>query len=326
VVVGDAGMTNLYAHFHLPANCRTCFDLSRDGQYLAAGYEYVDPSHIDVWEVATGRNVARIPKTHASEVYVHSDGRYLVYWSAFGRSGPWVCDMITGQRENVKGAFGLASSGRTHDGKALLLLRNWGLRTRSGRRGCFRLTFDPFSVSPLPLPASRNVWVLACSPADDTFVILEDGETVSCVRLEDSGAVWRQQVPETGWISYTGDGRFVALEQHAPAGGGAARIVVLDARSGEIVRKIEQPEQGRFPLDGPRVLCLSGRFANLETGEIEPGVSDIRRWYSLIGYPECDKDRPMGEFEKWSHDQARRLGADESWSAAPEDAGRLSDK
>jgi len=49
-------------------------------------------------------------------------------------------------------------------------------------------------------------------------------------------------------------------------------------------------------------------FANLETGKLEPGVSDIRRWYSLIGYPECDKYRPMGAFEKWSHDRAQELG------------------
>jgi len=297
-------MSGVFAHLRLPANCHDCFDVSRDGRRLATGYHYVTPSHIDVWDVATGRVVASIGKTYASDVSLCADHRHVIWWSSGGKPGTWIHDFAGPRTEKLKGAFAPSNGTWTRDGRTLLLRRHRG-------RGGLRLTFEPRRISPLPLPGSRNVWHLAGNPAEDTFVVREGDFAVSCLYADNCQLVWRRRVPETGWVCCTGDGRFVALEQHAPAGGGAARIVVLDARSGEIVRKIEQPEQGRFPLDGPRVLCLSGRFANLETGEIEPGVSDIRRWYALIGYPECNKDRPMGEFEKWSHDQARRLGADE---------------
>lgn len=278
VALVDQSLTRLLACFDLPANCRDGFDLSRDGQYLATGYIYVMPSHIELREVASGRIVASIPKTYASDVGLPANDRYVVYWSAVGKSGTWVYDRVSSQAVKIKRASAPTPGAWTHDRKALLL----PVGTQRGGKAGFRVTFDPISVSSQLFPARHAVWVLDTNPLGDTFVILESDYTISCLRIADSSIVWRSQVPEVGWIAYTGDGRFLGMEQYDDPNGGVVRLVVLDACTGEIVRRIEQPEHGRYPFSGPRLLCVSGRIANLETGEVERGASDANWWRTVL--------------------------------------------
>jgi hypothetical protein len=108
-------------------------------------------------------------------------------------------------------------------------------------------------------------------------------DKVASLSVDTLQLMWQRYIPHAGWISYSGDGHFIAVPQHAPGGGRPERILMLDSSSGEVVRTVEEPEeQARYPLDGPRFLCYSGRFLNAETGEFEEGVSTPGFWDTIL--------------------------------------------
>lgn len=279
-------MRSLVAHFRLPADCRGCFDLSCDGRRLAVGLSYTDPCHIEVRDVSSGRVEAALPRTFAFDVGLAGDGRTILYWSDREPSRTWVHDLVTGDRTFVRGAFGRFAGSWARQRDALLLRQYRG-------PGGVRLRFDPLRVEPLTWPSRRGTWAMAASPLDDTFAALDGDGYVWRIDAGTGAPLWRQRVRKAGWVAFTGDGRFLGLEQHE-GGSGVARTVILDAATGELVRKVERREVARYPLSGPRLLCASGRVLNAETGEVADGVSSTRWWYEQ--FPDDDAQaEPAGQ-------------------------------
>jgi hypothetical protein len=273
VAVVNFDQSALFGVLQLEANWPYCFAVSEDGLLIATGYGPWPPARLDIWDLAGGTVASTIENTSAFDVTLSHEHRYVIWRGYCGRHGAWIRDLRTSRTEKLKGAGSPCNGSWTRDGKALLLPMWQG-------KGGLRINIDPFEITPLPLPNKHRAWIVACNPRDDTIAMLENGR-VSCLQVDDCGVLWKRAL-RVGWLAYTGDGRFIALEQNAPGGGAPERIIVLDALSGEIARTIEQPEQARYPLAGPKMLCLSGRIANLETGEVEDGVSDIKWWNSLL--------------------------------------------
>jgi len=274
VAVVSSARKMLLTQLELPAGCRYAFGISSDGRHLAAGYQYVQLSSLQVWDLSSGALVAERPKSYPFALDFEPRARYIIYDAIYGTPGTYFYEVSSHKVEKLRGACGPPNAAFTRDGQTMLMPRKRGA-------GGFRVTFQPFGIAEISLPTKKPAWLLRASPCTDTFLILDSGATVSNVDVSSGELVWKRKVPEAGWLSYSGDGRFVAVTEHR-SNGGVKRLVVLEGRSGEIIRIIELAERASDPLAGPKVLCLSGRFVNLETGEVEPGVSDLDWWNSLL--------------------------------------------
>ena len=278
VAVVDSLRRTLVAHVRLPASCGYAYAVSNDRRYLAVGYQYARLSSIQLWDLGSGNITAEIPKSYPSILEFDPSGRYIVYEAVYGRAGTYVYDLLAGNTESVSGAQGPPSIAFTQSGLIMPRVKS----ARTGEQRGLRVRFDPLAITEISLPTKKPVWLLSASPSENTFLILDAGATISNVDAASGKLIWKQRVSEAGWLSYSGDGRFVAVLECDASHGGAKRLVVLDGSSGKVVRFIEHAERASAPLAGPKALCLSGRFVNLETGEVESGVSDVDWWRSLL--------------------------------------------
>lgn len=274
VVAVNSERKALVVNIELPADCRIAFALSRDGRFLATGYEYTQLSSLQVWDCESAEMVAEQPKAYPFVLAFEPSGRHLVYTAVHGKSGTYLYDCMSAQTTKVQGGLGPMNAAFPRDSRTMLMPRDRG-------RGGFRITFQPLDIIEIPLPTRRPVVLLRASPVADTFAMLDVGGAVTCMCVSTSDVVWKRKIAEAGWLSYSGDGRFLAVLQ-CDRNAAPQRLMVLDAASGELLRVIEHNERATDPLAGPKVLCLSGRFVNLETGEIETGVSEAIWWESLL--------------------------------------------
>ena len=265
------------------ADCMHRFFLSQDGGLLAAAFafeafccvEVVDLSRnpIITPESREAATVLRIDRVHALDVRIAPTGETLLYWRHGARSGTYAVHVPSGQRQKLAGVTFPTKGAWMTDSVMLPFDR---------RSGGVRVSYWPLTVSAVPLPSKTEVWQLIEHPSAEIVAMIDAEGQVAALHADTLEPLWQRRIAETDWISYSGDGRFIAVRQSAPAGGPVERIVVLDASSGEIARTIEQPEQALFPLDGPRFLCYSGRFLNAETGEFEEGVSAPGFWDRVL--------------------------------------------
>ncbi len=263
------------------ADCMHRFFLSQDGGLLAAAFafeafccvEVVDLSRnpIITPESREAATVLRIDRVDALDVGIAPTGETLLYVHAT-KPGGYAVHLPSGHRQRLPDTLAPMNGAWLTDAVLLPLGRG---------RGGIRVSYWPLAVSPVELPSKVRIWRLTERPSGQSIGMLTKGYVAS-LRADILEPLWKRAIAEADWISYSGDGRFIAVQQRAPAGGPVERIVVLDASSGEIARTIEQPEQALFPLDGPRFLCYSGRFLNAETGEFEEGVSAPGFWDKIL--------------------------------------------
>lgn len=262
-------------HVRFEGNCRLCFHLSPDGHALAACDPYSVSGDVSIWEASTGRGIATLPGLRASDIALASGCTYLVYFSSARGSRTYAYDLLGSHVLEMTGAGSPINGTWTNDCKTFLLPRWMG-------RGAIQASFSPFRVSDTPLPSKGRVWKLIANTNNDTLIMLEK-DTVTCIGIHDYVPIWKRRVPFAGWITGSGDWRFIAVEQHGSRGGATVRTIVLDADSGERVGTIEETEQARHSLAGSRVLCISGKFMDLASGTLEPGVSDPDFWQRILG-------------------------------------------
>jgi hypothetical protein len=269
------------------ANADENLSISPDGAFLAGAFsseafccvEVIDlrRNTIITPESREDSTILRIERTHALDVKMAPNNQTLFYWTLGAKRGVYAFHLPSGQREKIPKAT-FPTNGAWLSDHALLPFDRG--------RGGVRVSYWPLTITPVELPSKATVWRLIEHPSGQTLGLLNSKETVMSLRAGSLEPVWQRRVSEAGWISYSSDGRFIAVRQHAPKGGAAERIVVLDASSGETARTVEEPgEHALYPLDGPRFLCLSGRFLNAETGEFEEGVSAPNFWKTILSPP-----------------------------------------
>ena len=270
---------------NLEADCGEEFCISEDGGRLAAAYssetscciEVLDlrPSPIITPETREQMTLHRFWRIHAIDVGLSPNGEVLVY-NQTSRSASFAVDLHTGERVKLPKAHAPMNGAWLPNEVILPLTR--GL-------GGLRVKYSPLTVTPTDLPSKKNVWRLIAHPSCDAVAMMDSKGYVASLRADTLEVLWRRKIPEAGWITYSGDGRFIAVRQQAPKTAATEGITLLNATSGDIVRQIEGPiEQARYPLDGPRFLCHSGRFLNAETGTFEEGVSTREFWKATLAW------------------------------------------
>jgi hypothetical protein len=282
-VVALDGTHSIVWKVDLNADCRDTFSLSRDGGLLATAFAYEGFCAIEVVDVhrtvtippRIGERVtlSRLDHVHALDVRLAPDGQTLFYYKHGKRAGTYVAHMPSGSSQRLADTRA-PSNGAWMTHHVILPFRR--------KKGAIKVTYWPITVTSVELPCKHGAWRLIDHPSAERLAMLSLDE-VANLRAGTLEPLWRRRIPEAGWISYSGDGRFIAVREHAPDGGQAERIILLDENSGEVVRRIDEPgEHALFPLDGPRFLCYSGRFVNAETGEFEEGVSQPGFWDAVL--------------------------------------------
>jgi hypothetical protein len=265
------------------ANADDHFFLSQDGRLLAGAFssesfccvEVISllPHMIIPAESRENATILRIDRLYALDVGLSPNGETLFYWKHGEKPGAYAVHLNSRKLQKIPDAASVTNGAWLKDRVIFPCDESGGIV----------VYYWPQKISHIELPSKANVWRLIEHPITETIAMLDTEDQIASVHAESMELIWKRRIPEADWISYSGDGRFIAVLQRAPNGGQAERIVMLDAGSGEAVRVIEQPEeQALYPLDGPRFLCYSGRFVNAETGEFEEGVSAPGFWDQIL--------------------------------------------
>lgn len=266
------------------ADCMACFSLSEDGNLLAAAFAFESFCSIEVLdlrqrpiirpEFREEATLLRIDRTHALDVKLTPNGETLFYRKLGAKSGTHAFHLPSGQQQMLANTMAPTNGAWLSD-SVILPFRH--------SSGGIRISYWPLVADPVELPSKANVCRMTEHPSCETLALVDVDGQVAGLRAETLESLWRRHIPNADWISYSGDGGYIAVRQNAPAGGPVARTVMLDAESGKIARTVEQPlEQALYPLDGPCFLCYSGRFLNAETGEFEEGVSSPGFWEKIL--------------------------------------------
>ena len=266
------------------ANADDAFSLSEDGTLLAGAFSSESFCCIEVLDVRGNpvvtpesrerATIHRLERIHAYGLRLAPNGDTLFYLKHGTTPGTYAFHLPTAERLQVAKDTSLRG-GAWLQQRVILPFRD--------KRGAVCISYRPIATHRVELPSKVNIWQLTEHPHGDVIAMLDVEGQVASLRADTLEPFWRRRITDAGLITYSGDGRFIAVRQHAPGGGRAERIIILDAVSGEVARTVEEPEEhALFPLDGPRFLCYSGRFLNAETGEFEEGVSRPGFWQELL--------------------------------------------
>lgn len=269
----------------LNADCMDCFSLSQDGAFLASAFVYEDFQCIEIINLreeaivsADSREAAtilRVDRVHAIDLRIAPDGNTLVYLTRRRQPETYAVHVPTGQQRRIAETCA-PSNGAWLSDRLLIPLREG--------RGSIQTSGWPLTVSPVALPSQHNVWRLIENPDARTIAMLDANAVVAHLRADNLETLWSRQIPGAGWIAYSGDGRFICVQEYTEKIEPAS-MLILDASSGQAVHRIHEPDRASYPLEGPRFLCDSGRFLNAETGQFEEGVSKPEFWIRIACPP-----------------------------------------
>lgn len=259
------------AEIRLPFSTRAAFALTPDASQLVTAYQA--PLGVDVWEVATGKHVARFGRFNAAQLGLDQRGRFAV----LARGSCKVVDLRTGQSAPVlrlPDVYG-----------ALLDHQTWSMWVPFEKRAAVgRIWFERMEVETVPLATDEHIWTLRRAP-DESCVILMRSKTLSHGRERGSLECATDVTGPTIWNltlrggdvssqgSFTGDSRFFlvnAVESKC--------VIVFDARRGTEVRRIDVRTDPANPLPGPCSMTSDGRIVDAEEGVVRDAVNKSEWW------------------------------------------------
>lgn len=260
------------------------FSLSENGEFVAAAFafenfcsvEVVDlrPNAIVSSDLREDATILRVDRVHAVDVVLAPSGR-LMCCTFTRKPGAHLVTVPEGAMQKVPNSACPTNGAWLTDRAILPCFRG---------TGGFIISYEPLAVRSTDLPSKKNVWRLIAHPSSETVAMMDAKGYVASLRADTLEPIWRRRIPEAGgWISYSGDGRFVAVQESEYTERFKA-ITILDSQSGKEVRRVTERELATHPLDGPRFLCYSGRFLNAETGTFEEGVSTREFWKATLAW------------------------------------------
>lgn len=284
VTVLQPDASTIAYHVDFEANCDDHFFLSHNGRLMAAAFSSESFCCIEVVnlrdnpiilpELRENATCLRLERAHALDVLIAPDEETLFYYAHGKRSGTYAFHIPTGQCQKLsKAAFPMKGAWLAEEA---ILPVEWG-------KGGLHIAYWPFAVNSVELPSKSNVWHLIEHPSMESILMLDAKGRVASLCADTLEVQWCRSIPVGGWISYTGDGKHIGIQEYADSKTNTEpkSTLVLNSKSGETVRRVDDPDRAAWPLDGSRFLCLSGRFLNAETGEFEEGVSAPGFWDAL---------------------------------------------
>ena len=265
VLIYNHATESILHEIQLPEDCGRAFDLSHDGQLLATGYW--DRKGVDIWQIHDAKIVSTFGPAEVSRVVFDRTGSKLIVQSERGTR----IFTTNPSHESVT----ISNAGDVENGCFVKDTNQYLMPSR--RRGILlKCDLTTPNVADVPIPISRTVHCIKHAPNRANLFVIDTARTIWCFDSSFETLLWKttiKPIPVRSGICvgvYSGDGDLIGITISRFDGFDA---VVLNARTGAELHRMENTPCDGFPFRDDSVLLESGKLLNLRSKCVSEGIS-----------------------------------------------------